>query len=126
MYLHFHQETYKGALLLSVTVQRRNNGVFIYAPKPAVLNDFLMICETTKDINGIRWRQNGQNITFLYTDTCSVADYSKNYSYSCKEVQFNLTIPKSQLTDELHRSLWTCVNPYGGISNELNLNVNSK
>ncbi|KAJ8301829.1 hypothetical protein KUTeg_020816 [Tegillarca granosa] len=103
-----------------------DNGVFVYAPKPAVLNeDFLMICETTKDINGIRWRQNGQNIAFLYTDTCFVADDSKNYSYSCKEGQFNLTIPKSQLTDELHGSLWTCVNPYGGISNELNLYVNN-
>ncbi|KAJ8302322.1 hypothetical protein KUTeg_021309 [Tegillarca granosa] len=111
---------------LGLCFNNRDNDLIVYTPKPAVLNeDFLMICETTKDINGIRWRKNGKNIAFVYSDTCFVADDSKNYSYSCKEGQFNLTIPKTKLTDELHGSVWSCVNPYGGVSNKLNLYVNN-
>ena len=70
-------------------------------------------------------------ITGCNTDgTCVFSgEYITNYTYTCNPTTntYAVTIPGSYLTDNLHRTTWTCRNPFGeGTSNTKLLYVNGQ
>ena len=88
--------------------------------------DYTFTCVTTETrIAFTRSTDSVCIITGSNTDGTCVFNghYITDYTYTCNPTTntYTVTIPGSYLTDNLHRTTWTCTNPFGGTKSNTKL-----